>query len=344
MRRSVLLALALTAAAAAAVTASAASRWQQLPTSPLGTPIETVGVWTGKEMVVFARTQPHPPYSVDVAAAYHPATHDWSTLTPLPGPKGTYEGLYQALWTGKEMIVLGPLDAQAYNPATNHWRRLKTGGTANSLLAWTGRRVIAWGGGCCGDASAAGSIFDPKANRWQPIAASPLAPSNQPQGAWDGHEMVVLVSGIDPFGQPYPASYARAAAYDPATDRWRRIARPPARRRGTGVWDGRDVLFVGGTRTGLAYSPASDEWRTLPRMPARRREATVIRAGGRVLVWGGSSTGRTGLEYVPGANRWFSFGTAPIKSREFPAVAWTGSTFLIFGGLNAPADGASWTP
>ena len=109
------------------------------------------------------------------------------------------------------------------------------------------------------------------------------------------------------------------------------------------MWDGRDVLFVGGTRTGLAYSPARDAWRTLPRAPARRREATVIRAGRRVLVWGGSSGGRTGLEYVPGANRWFSFGEAPIKSRLFPAVAWTGSTFLIFGGLGA-SDGAAWTP
>ena len=350
MRRAIPFGLALAAATAAVAAASAS--WHRLPAAPLRTPSEAVGVWSGKELLVFARTQPKPPWSVDVAARYDPATRSWRTLSPLPGPKGNYEGRYQALWTGKEMVVLGPFDAQAYAPAANRWRRLRQGGGPNALVAWTGREVLAWGGGCCGDASAAGSRLDPAANRWRPMAAAPLAPSQGPQGAWDGRELVVLVSGLDPDGRPYPARKVRAAAYDPTANRWRRIAQPPSTRSGaTGVWDGSEVLFVGGTipgnarptRVGLAYDPAANRWRTLPAMPAGRIEAAVVRAGGRVLVWGGSTALPTGYQYVPAAGRWFTIGSAPVRGRRDPVAAWTGTTLLLWGGRGA-RDGASWTP
>ncbi|MGZ4289428.1 MAG: hypothetical protein ACXVQZ_02255 [Gaiellaceae bacterium] len=356
MRRTAALALVL--AAATGSLAAAAASWQRLPVAPLRAPSEAVGVWTGKELLVFARTQPKPPWSVDVAARYDPARRRWRALSPLKGPKGNYEGRYEAVWDGKEMLVLGPFDTQAYDPATNRWRRLTQGGGPNALIAWTGHEVVAWGGGCCGDASASGSRFDPAANRWRPIAASPLAPSQGPQGAWDGHELVVLVSGLDPDGHPYAAKYARAAAYDPATNRWRRIAQPSATRSGaTGVWDGSEVLFVGGTathgtaltRTGLAYDPAASRWRALPPMPDGRSGAAVVRAGGRILVWGGttSPTGARfspgGAQYVPAAGRWFSIGNAPVRGRLDPAAVWTGTMFLVWGGRNA-GDGAAWTP
>lgn len=356
MRRFVLVALAL--AAATASLAGAAPSWQRLPAAPLRSPSEAVGVWTGTELLVFARVQPSPPWSVDAAARYDPATRRWRKLSPLKGPTGNYEGRYTAFWTGHELLVLGPGDFQAFDPQTNHWRRLKAGGGPNALVAWTGSRLLAWGGGCCGDASAGGSSYDPAANRWRPIAASPLAPSQSPQGAWDGHELIILVSGLDPDGHPYPARLARAAAFDPATNRWRRIAPPPSTRAGaSAVWDGREVLFVAGTpsggttltRSGLAYDPSTNRWRTLPPMPAGRAGAAVVRAGGRVLVWGGTTSPArtqypsTGVEYVPAAGRWFSIGAAPVRGRLDPVAVWTGRMLLVFGGRNA-ADGAAWTP
>jgi N-acetylneuraminic acid mutarotase len=356
LRRIVPVVLAL--AAATAPLAGAAARWRPLPDAPLQTPSEAVGVWTGAELVVFARIQPKPPSSADAAAAYDPVAHHWRKLAPLKGPSGNYEGRYQAVWTGTEMLVLGPFDFQSFNPRTNRWRRLRAGGGPNALIVWTGRRLIAWGGGCCGDASKTGSSYDPGTNRWRPIAASPLAPSQGPMGAWDGHELIVLVSGLDPDGHAYASGLARAAAYDPRTDRWRRIAKPPATRAGAvGVWDGREVLFVGGiaahetapARIGLAYDPATNRWRRLPPMPAGRSRAAAIRAGGRVLVWGGSTSSSaeryssTGTEFVPAAGRWFTIGTAPVRGRPDPVAVWTGRLLLVWGGRNA-ADGASWSP
>ncbi len=355
-RRISLLVLAL--AAATSPLAGAASTWRVLPPAPLSTPSEAIGIWTGSAFVVFARVQPTPPWSVDAAAAYDPAARRWQTLAPLKGPRGNYEGRYQAAWTGKEMLVLGPFDFQAFNPRTNRWRRLKAGGGPNALVAWTEQRLIAWGGGCCGDASNTGSSYDVATNRWRRIAASPLAPSQGPQGAWDGHELVVLVSGLDPDGRPYGARFARAAAYDAQTNRWRRIAQPPSTRSGAvAVWDGREVLFVGGTatpgsaltRVGLAYDPQANRWRLLPPMPTGRIEAAAVRAGGRVLVWGGATSAtpaaysRAGAEFVPAAGRWFTIGSAPVRGRPDPAAVWTGRQLLVWGGRNT-GGGASWTP
>src|SRR5581483_277454 len=210
MRR--LLVLALVLAVATVGLAAAAPAWRRLPPAPLpagpgarGT-TDAVAVWTGKEMLVFARAHPNPPWSVDVSAAYDPARRTWRRLEPLAGPPGNYEGSYAAVWTGRELLVFGPADNQGYTPATNRWRRLRNGGSGpGEVLAWTGREVLTWGGGCCGDASNAGAAFDPATNTWRPLPASPLAPSQRPQGAWTGSELVVLVSGLDPNGEPYPA-------------------------------------------------------------------------------------------------------------------------------------------
>ncbi len=349
MRRTLLLALAL--AAATASLAGAASSWRRLPAAPIGTPSETVGIWTGEELVVFARAQPNPPWSVDVAAAYDPATRTWQRLHPLAGPAGNYEGRYQAVWTGRELLVLGPFDFQGYTPAADRWRRLRSGGSGpNELVAWTGREVLTWGGGCCGDASSAGAAYDPVTNTWRKLPASPLAPSQGPQGAWDGHELVVLVSGLDPDGNPYPAGLARAAAYDPATNTWRRIAAPPERRSGAvGVWDGEEILFVGGsaarfatprTKIGLAYDPAGNRWLRLLPAPAFAHGFATVRAGGRVLAWGGVPA--HGAEYVPAAGRWFALPRAPLRGRQSPAVVWTGRALLVWGGRGL-ADGAALT-
>ena len=84
-----------------------------------------------------------------------------------------------------------------------------------------------------------------------------------PVGAWTGRELVLYSSGINPGDdKPYPESLARAAAYDPATDSWRRIAPLPASGRGFGgaaAWDGREVLVVGDGATLRGMEDASSD-------------------------------------------------------------------------------------
>src|SRR2546430_17640936 len=99
------------------------------------------------------------------------------------------------------------------------------------------------------------SAYKPVANKWRKLSRSPLAGRQPPLGAWTGRELIMFVSGLNPDGHAWPARLARAAAYNPATNKWRRIAPLPASFNGaSAVWDGREVLVVG-AKAGFAYNP-----------------------------------------------------------------------------------------
>jgi N-acetylneuraminic acid mutarotase len=352
------------ASAAAAATPPAGS-WQRLPAAPIAPSSSVVSVWTGRQLLIFGRANPDPalPWAVDVAAAYTPATRTWRRLAPFHGPRGNYEGRYWALWSGKEMLVVGPRDRQAFNPATNRWRRLPaSAGVPGGIVVWTGRELLGWGGGCCGDASAEGAAYNPAARTRRTLARSPLAPAQQPIGAWTGRELILLVTGNNPAnGKPWPAGLARAAAYNPVTDTWRRIAPAPARSlTAKAVWDGREVLVVGGT-AGLAYDPGRNVWRRLAPMQSARSQAAMVWTGRRLLVWGGTTSRYTaekvvtpnrGLAYAPRSDRWSPLPGAPLLGRLDPTAVWTGQKLLVWGGYRPAtpagtgtrplADGASF--
>ena len=325
-----------------------AGAWQPLPAAPIasGTDTRVVSVWTGREMFVFARASLADYRTANVAAAYNPTTGTWRRLTPSPGLEGAYEGRYTGVWTGKEVLVVGPTARYGFNPSTNRWRRLSS--TVNDgLVAWTGREMIGWGGGCCGDASATGRAYNPATNTARTLAQAPLSASQHPVGAWTGRELIVLVSGIDPQGKPYPATLARAAAYNPKTNTWRRIAPLPVTPSGAeAVWDGHELVVVGaGTkgRTTFVYRPATDRW--LLRAPmARPVEGPAIWTTSRVVLW----TGRGGLAYNPATNRWSTLPQWPFAKHDTAVMVWTGHALLVWsgGGGNGtqPAEGAAFTP
>jgi hypothetical protein len=336
--------------------------WQRLPPAPIKNAGTIVSVWTGRQMLVFGRAQKKPPapWSVNVAAAYSPATNTWRRLAPPPGDAGNYEGRYSAVWTGKEMLVWGPLTRLVFNPATNRWRQLPiSAAVPDGIVVWTGRELVGWGGGCCGDASSSGAAFNPATNTNRRLPRSPLAPAQRPIGAWTGRELIILVGGLDPDGKPYPASLARAAAYNPTTNRWRRIAPLFAPRGGaTVVWDGHEVLVVGPYRASFAYNPATNGWRRLAPMPSGRTRATAVWTGKRLLIWGGTTipggspqSPPSGFAYSPGTNRWSSLPRAPLRGRLDPTAVWTGHAMIVWGGYRPNpgaggglADGAAFKP
>jgi hypothetical protein len=348
---------------------STSAGWRRLPAAPIAVSASATSVWTGREMIVSGvRAGRDGTFigSSEVAAAYDPATRTWRPLSPSPDKQNFCRR--GAVWTGKEMLVWG-CGQVAFDPAINHWSRLPHAFGGQGIVVWTGREMIGWGGGCCGDAWSGGSAYDPAAKSWRTLARSPLAPSQGPIGAWTGHELVLLVGGIDPgSGKPWPARFARAAAYDPATDTWRRIAPPPtpdARFGGTAVWDGREVLVVGaGARSqdALAYNPATNRWRRLASMEPGHGGASAVWTGKRLLVWGGTrydptgdALARRGLSYDPKTDRWSSLPQWPLRSRDGSTVVWTGHQLVVWGGVmgtplgksTAPkylTDGAAFTP
>jgi N-acetylneuraminic acid mutarotase len=282
------------------------------------------------------------------------------------------------------MVVWGQGTREAFNPRTNRWRRLPGSRylavhDGFGLVVWTGHEMIGWGGGCCGDAFDDGVAYNPATNAWRNLARSPLAGSQHPLGAWTGRELIVLVGGLDPDGKPWPARLARAAAYNPVTNTWRRLAPLPVPRDGaSALWDGRELLVVGGAgparagrravpaKVGFAYSSATNRWRRLPPMESGRVGAATVWTGRRLLVWGGQTNPLGdakpaipphGLVFDPSSNSWSALPQAPLLGRLSPTVVWTGHTLIVWGGeisrcrpgarqctTKVFRDGASFTP
>lgn len=350
----------LTAAGPAAATTLPGS-WRTLPKAPL--PSNRMGqltsVWTGSQMIVFGRAGRGPggigPY-LNMAAAHTPATGGWRRLHPpnLPGGSGGYEGGGHSVWTGTEMLVTA-LPGWGYAPRTGRWRQRALDGVSpiSGVVVWTGEEMVGWGGGCCGESSNAGSAFDPVTNATRSLATAPLAPRQTVAGAWTGTELIVA-GGADADGH----TFRDAAAYNPCTDAWRRIAPLPTRYRGTiTAWTGREMLLVGGSPragVGFAYDPRTDRWRTLPRMSGDNwwgGNSVSVWTGRRLLVFGGqvlpSRPGARvaparGVAYTPATNRWSSLPASPLTGnlRDLTAV-WTGRQMLVW---TSSGSGAAFRP
>jgi hypothetical protein len=343
------LAVALIAVPASALAASGATRlpgtWRKLPAAPSS--VFGTSVWTGKQLIVFG-TKPFT--STTVVEAYDPAADAWSSLAT---PSGRVSNLgYKAVWTGTEMLAWNDFQPLAYSPATKQWRPLRRS-VPGGIVVWTGREAIGWGGGCCGDARSNGAAYRPATDTFRTLARSPLAPSQSPVGAWTGRELVLVVGGLDPDGKPYPARFARAAAYNPRTNTWRRLA-PEPERGGTAVWDGHELLVVGAglrSRSAFAFNPATNRWRRLGSVPSSRAGASAAWTGKRLLLW----SANRGLAYDPKTNRWSALPSWPLRARGGPIVAWTGRSLIVWGGEigtpvgtstppKFPLDGAAFTP
>jgi len=158
----------------------------------------------------------------------------WSAIAPLPLEPRTDASV---IWTGSLMIVWGGHqddhvlgNGAAYDPDTNSWRALPPApisARAAASAVWTGREMIVWGGDrkFVGDYASDGAAFDPVAWTWRRIAAAPLAPRYRADMMWTGTEAIVFGGYETNTGDL--TSALDAAAYDPATDRWRPIASLP---------------------------------------------------------------------------------------------------------------------
>ena len=334
--------------------------WRRLPDAPIEVDAGLTSVWTGTEMIVSGVRADSPGLSfaksTDVAAAFNPATQTWRSLATPPRTQSFCRR--SSVWTGKEMLVWS-CDQFGFNPVTNTWRRLPSAPTQQGIVAWTGRELIGWGGGCCGDVSDSGSAYNPQTNTWRRLAPAPIPGQQSPTGAWTGRELVIF-NGRDPDGKP-----VGGAAYNPTTDTWRRIpSMPGSAQFGIAVWDGSEILIVGGhdqqgvpATVGLGYDPRTNRYRMLPPMDSGRTQAVAVWTGKQLVFWGGQTNrSRQGLAYDPSANRWSPLlQEAPLRPRVDPSAVWTGRELIVWGGVigtpvgtstppQYPGDGAAYIP
>jgi len=216
------------------------------------------------------------------------------------------------------------------------WRVIAKGpleGRHSHSVVWTGKEMIVWGGaGRAGNAAIYledGAAYDPAADRWRKLPGSPLGPRADHVAAWTGTEM--LVWGGNP-GKPTAFGnneFIDGAAYDPATDKWRPMAKFPlsARFSARAVWTGRVLVVWGGARAedgedappladGAAYDPARDRWSVLPDSPLAGRLSPLAAAvdGGALISWGfNGEPGQSldGARFDPGPSTWTPVAPVP---------------------------------
>ena len=325
---------------------SAPGRWHVLPAAPVRVDAYLTTAWTGSELIVSGVCCTADDGTLlraeNVAAAYDPAAASWRRLPAPPGDIGDPVAR-TAVWTGREMLVWGAFKASAYDPSTNRWRLLPHAPTGHGIAVWTGHEMIGWGGGCCGDAWSDGSAYDPQTASWRKLARSPLAPAQHPLGAWTGDRLILVVSGVDPDnGKPYPASFARAASYDPRTDSWRRLPSPPPGAGGAAVWDGRELLVAGRSRAAFAFDPATERWRRLAAAPAAARASDAVWTGTKLVLLDGPRG--PSYAYDANADSWSRLPRLPFPAHLDLSAVWTGHGLLVWTGAGAGATLASAAP
>lgn len=355
-------------------TAPTPAEWNRIAPAPVSSnyypPAEAV--WDGHEMLMVVNQADPETFCKESVLSYDPSSGAWRVLSEVPKPKGCFEGRDRAVWDGHELLLWG-ISNTAYNPTTDTWRHLPGGpsGGGPSVVVWTGTQMIGWGGGCCDQESADGSAYTPATNSWRTLPPSPLL-GRHAAGVWTGSEMIIAGGeGRDAHGNP--THFADAAAYDPATRTWRKLPPMPIARGGgyytvnyAAVWDGTEMLVVGGTTTGstqpiargVAFDPSTDRWRWLAPMQYPRTGFVAEWAGNQLVVWGG--VGENGVippngeTYDPLTDTWSALPQAPLRARVDASAVWSGGQVLIWGGHDARTldanrvktvtDGAALTP
>ncbi len=298
-----------------------AGKWRTLAPAPIGPLAGHSSAWTGRELLVLGRAG-----GPLLFAAYNPVSNTWRRLAP---PANAPRGPFHTVWAGGQLLAWGPL-AFAYRPGGS-WLRLPRPPIGEPVVAvWTGRELVGWN-------RSGGAAYRPATNRWRRLAPAPFLGS----AAWTGRELIMQ-------------SGDRATAFVPGRG-WRLLASlPDPRERPTLVWDGHELLVIGGKkapRVGFAYDPSTNQWRRLAAMDSGRARSAVVWTGRKLLLWGGE-TGRPGgfvtpphgLAYDPSADRWSPLPQAPLQGRIHPLAAWTGRAMVVWGGDPGFTDGALFLP
>ncbi len=139
---------------------------------------------------------------------------------------------------------------------------------------------------------------------------------------------------------------------------------PQPRTGATAVWDGTEILVVGGGSgqrlyaDGVAYDPSTNAWRRLPAMEFPRQGHVAVWTGSQMLVWGGhteqagaAARPPHGEAYDPATDSWSALPASVLRGRIGASAVWTGTRMIIWGGLSVGtdtsgwfADGAAYTP
>src|SRR5688500_9938467 len=256
---------------------------------------------------------------------------------------------------------VAPVAGTSDEPEPPGWRRGAPGPLRHrdfAVQVWTGSELVVWGGDPDGDSGAA---YDPAADRWRTIAPSPIPARCQGASVWTGREVLVWGEACRLSPGPSPGRARRdlgAAAYDPATDRWRVLPTGPVTSGQSllSVWTGTEWVLAESMGPAAAFDPTTDRWRPLPSLPRPFVSIAGYWTGREILILGaeisenGPST--VGAAYRhwaaaldPVSEQWRGFAAPPL---ELAATAvWDGKRLIAWdqnlrSAALDPAPGGEW--
>lgn len=209
--------------------------------------------------------------------------------------------------------------------------------------------------GSCGHACFGACSAGKCADAWEPTPTKG-APSARKQhvAVWAGGKMFVW------SGNTGAENTNTGGLLDLATNTWTPTSTsnvPGPRKGARAVWTGTHVVVWGGSNgpgdtplnTGAIFNPMTNTWSamTTSGAPSPRYGHTMVWAGSKVLVWGGTDGPNyfgDGNAYDVNTDSWTPIpagGTPPSARAEHSAV-WTGSLMIVFGGYGFdPAVGTN---
>ncbi|MBO3737619.1 hypothetical protein [Actinoplanes flavus] len=202
--------------------------------------------------------------------------------------------------------------------------------------------------GCAENTEPAAVVAEAGTGGWTALPTSPLSPREAVLGLWTGRE-VLIVGGTDAapcppnascVGDPTPLT--DGAAFDPATNRWRKIADSPVALTGEPGAVVGDTAYVlpGDGKQLLAYRIGDDTW-TKVAVPFGGGYQ-LLAAGDRLVAYLGSEENGGGKDYVFDARTatWAALPADPLNPAFDRAMAWTGSEVVLFDHELVPNPGA----
>jgi hypothetical protein len=297
--------------------------------------------WAGDELIVWGGWTRDRRVHAD-GAAFDPRSGHWRPVPRAPQAQAfTVTDDRAAVWTGRELLLWGgdtpaagtradgalrPGVGLAYDPAAGSWRRLRPppglhpGRTRPA--GWTGRELLVVDAAAAEQQAAGGGLrgaaYDPLADRWRQLPASPRPSSGElleRTALWAGTRLLVWsflkspgsAAGSEP-------DEVDLWAYDPAADRWTVLASPsprtrPLLARASLEWTGSEVLAVQHTSVlppdpapfAGRYDPDRDRWTPIADPPQR-----VEFSDPAALVWTGAAlVAGGGHAYDPASDRWW---------------------------------------
>jgi N-acetylneuraminic acid mutarotase len=233
----------------------ATDRWRERAPMPEGGTHNGIAVLDGKIYIAGGFAGNRHTLPTPSLYSYEPATDAWRKLTPLGGPLGSIsltavDGKIHAFGgrvVGEDITVA---THEIYDPKTDKWRAASPMPSSRDHAGiWVvDGKVHIFGGRTGGSETSVAlqEIYDPKADKWSTAAPMPTGRSSSAFAEYRG--LLFFAGGECRTVNGSRTTFDENEAYDPRSDKWRKLANLPTGRHGFAAASvGNTLYYLGGS-------------------------------------------------------------------------------------------------